>query len=103
MLIPKTDARVRDGMTARARLLLASNNALFVPEQALVAQKGQFVVFVVKNNIAKAQVVKLGKREVGRVEVLEGLQADDVIVVSGQNKLNKPEIPIKPVPLQGGL
>jgi multidrug efflux pump subunit AcrA (membrane-fusion protein) len=39
VLIPKTDARVRDGMTARARLLLASNNALFVPEQALVAQK----------------------------------------------------------------
>ena len=58
---------------------------------------------MVKNNIAKAQVVKLGKREVGRVEVLEGLQADDVIVVSGQNKLNKLEIPIKPVPLQGGL
>jgi membrane fusion protein (multidrug efflux system) len=103
VLIPKTDARVRDGMTARARLLLASNNALFVPEQALVAQKGQFVVFVVKNNIAKAQVVKLGKREVGRVEVLEGLQADDVIVVSGQNKLSKPEMPIKPVPLQGDL
>lgn len=103
VLIPKGDIRVREGMTARARLLLASNNSLLVPEQALVAQRGQFVVFVVKNNIAKAQVVKLGKREVGRVEVLEGLQAGDVIVVSGQNKLSKPEMPIKPVPLQGGV
>lgn len=101
--IPQGDARVRDGMTARARLLLPSKNTLLIPEQALVAQKGQFVVFVVKDNIATAKKVSLGKREVGRVEITQGLQVGDVIVVSGQNKLNKPEVPIKPVPLQGAL
>lgn len=103
VFIAKGDRRVREGMTARARLLLNDTNVVMVPEQALVAQRGQFVVFVVKDNIAKAQKVSLGKRKVGRVEVTQGLQAGDVIVVSGQNKLPKPEMPIKAIPLQGGL
>lgn len=103
VFIAKGDSRVREGMTARARLLLNDANVVMVPEQALVAQNGQFVVYVVKDNIAKAQKVSLGKREVGRVEVTQGLQAGDVIVVSGQNKLPKPEMPIKPIPVQGSL
>lgn len=99
--IPQVDSRVRDGMTARANFVLGQQAAIVIPEQALVAQGGKLVVFVVKANVATAQVVSLGKRQVGKVEIRQGLQVGDVIVVSGQNKLSKPQMPIKAITVQG--
>ncbi|HQV21458.1 MAG: efflux RND transporter periplasmic adaptor subunit [Moraxellaceae bacterium] len=99
--IPQVDSRVRDGMTARANFVFGQQAAIVIPEQALVAQGGKLVVFVVKANVATAQVVSLGKRQAGKVEIRQGLQVGDVIVVSGQNKLSKPQMPIKAISVQG--
>ena len=103
VLIPQGDSRVREGMTARASFGFGAANQIVVPEQALVAQGGKFVVFTVKDNMATAVPVKVGNRSVGRVAIVDGLRDGDVIVVSGQNKLPKPQMPIKPVPMQGGV
>ena len=101
--IPKGDNRVKAGMTARASVQLTTLNEIVIPEQALVAQRGKFVVFTVKGELATAVPVVVGARQTGKVAIVSGLQVGDVIVVSGQNKLSKPEMPIKPVPMQGGL
>lgn len=102
-VIPKGDNRIKAGMTARASLQLTTLNEIVIPEQALVAQRGKFVVFKVKDDIATATPVEVGTRQTGKVAIVSGLHEGDVIVVSGQNKLSKPEMPIKAVPMQGGL
>lgn len=101
--IPHGDSRIKAGMTARASLQLSTLNEIVIPEQALVAQRGKFVVFTVKGELATAVPVVVGARQTGKVAIVSGLREGDVIVVSGQNKLSKPKIPIKPVPMQGGL
>ncbi|WP_297921515.1 efflux RND transporter periplasmic adaptor subunit [uncultured Agitococcus sp.] len=98
--IPQVDSRVRDGMTARASFVLGQQQAIIVPEQALVAQGGKFVVFVFNNNEVKATPVEVGQRQVGQVVINKGLQVGDRVVVSGQNKLSKPQMPVKAIPVQ---
>lgn len=103
VLIPQGDNRIREGMTARATFSGGQAQQIVIPEQALVAQGGKFVVFTVKDNTATAVPVKVGNRSVGKVAIVDGLRDGDVIVISGQNKLPKPQMPIKPLMVQGGV
>ena len=99
--IPQADSRVRDGMTARASFVLGQQQAIVVPEQALVAQGGKFVVFVFKNDTVTATPVEVGQRQIGQVVIKKGLQVGDMVVISGQNKLSKPQMPVKAITVQG--
>ena len=44
------------------------------------------------------QEVKLGLRKAGKVEILEGLQLGQTIVVAGQQRLQKDVTPVRVVP-----
>ena len=102
IVLDGADSRLKSGMTATVAIPVpASGQALWVPEQALVAQGGKLVIFKVSNGMAVATPVKSGQRLPGKVEITQGLMAGDTIVISGQNKLSKPEMPIKAVPATG--
>ena len=80
--------KLRPGMFVRTRLIFESrDDALMIPEQALVADPVQAFVFTVVEGKAKKVLVKTGLRRDAKVEVLEGLQAGDVVVAAGQLKL----------------
>jgi membrane fusion protein, multidrug efflux system len=57
--------------------------ALMIPEQSLVLRPAGEVVYVVRDNVAYQAVVKTGARQNGLIELLEGLQPNDTIVVDG--------------------
>jgi membrane fusion protein, multidrug efflux system len=57
--------------------------AMMIPEQSLVLRPAGEVVYVVRNNVAYQAIVKTGLRQDGLIEVLEGLSANDLIVVDG--------------------
>lgn len=81
--------RLRPGMFARVRLILEERaNVAVVPEQALVPAPGdvQFVYRVVDGTAQRVEV-KTGVRRGTRVEIVKGVQAGDVIVTAGQQKL----------------
>ncbi|RZU47313.1 membrane fusion protein (multidrug efflux system) [Fluviicoccus keumensis] len=97
------DPRIRSGMSATVSIPLpGGESGSWLPEQALVAQGGKQVVFKVVDGKALAAPVRVGQRQPGKVEILAGVKAGDTVVVSGQNKLSKPEMPIKAVPMAGG-
>lgn len=99
-----TDARLKAGMTVRASLRRAPvPDPVVVPEQAVVPQGGRYVVFKVTGDKAVATPVQTGPRAPGKVTILKGVMIGDQIVVSGQNKLVKPEMPIVPVAYAGAL
>lgn len=80
---------LRPGMFARVRLILEERaNVAVVPEQALVPAPGdvQFVYRVVDGKAQRVEV-KTGVRRGTRVEIVKGVQAGDVIVTAGQQKL----------------
>jgi membrane fusion protein, multidrug efflux system len=64
-------------------ILGAQSAAIMIPEQSLVLRPAGEVAYVVRNNVAYQAVVKTGLRQNGLIEILEGLQANDVIVVDG--------------------
>ena len=69
-------------------VLGAQAAALMVPEQSLVLRPAGEVVYVVRNNVAgqavvQQAVVKTGARQNGLIEVLNGLNANETIVVDG--------------------
>ncbi|MGB8599622.1 MAG: efflux RND transporter periplasmic adaptor subunit [Burkholderiales bacterium] len=76
------------GMFARVNLVLDTHeNAVLIPEQAIVPQGQQSFVFRVIDGKAKLTQVTTGKRSEGEVEIVSGLAATDVVVTDGQMKL----------------
>ena len=87
---------LRPGMFARVTAVFGERaRALVVPEEAIVPQGPR--VFVIKvvdgpekdSKISERVEVKVGIRRPGRVEITEGLAEGDVIVVAGQQRIQK--------------
>ena len=64
-------------------ILGAQSAAMMIPEQSLVLRPAGEVAYVVRNNVAYQAIVKTGLRQNGQIEILEGLNANDTIVVDG--------------------
>lgn len=58
-------------------------NALTVPQQSVVLRPAGTIVYLIKNNIAIQQVVETGMKKGGRVEIISGLQHNDVVAKDG--------------------
>jgi membrane fusion protein (multidrug efflux system) len=86
--VPNPGVRLKPGMFARVILVLETReNALIVPEQALVPQgKDRFVYRLVGGKAVMAKI-ELGLRRPGEVEIRSGLTAGETIIVDGQLRL----------------
>ena len=62
-------------------------DALLIPLAALVREDSQTVVYVVKDGAAERRTIVTGIESNGRVEVLDGLSANEQIIVTGQRSL----------------
>ena len=79
---------IKGGMFADIHFTLAQqDNALIVPVNAVVDIDGDPYLYVVKNGKAVRKEVELGLINNERVEVLDGLKLNEIIVVQGQNSL----------------
>jgi hypothetical protein len=58
-------------------------SAMMVPEQSVVLRPAGEVVYVVRENVAHQVIVKTGLIQNGMVELLEGVNANDTVVVDG--------------------
>jgi membrane fusion protein (multidrug efflux system) len=86
--LPNSEGRLRPGLFARVTLVLNErNDAIQVPEQALVPQGVDQFVFKVEDGKAVFTKVRVGIRREGMVEVTEGLGPDDEVVTAGQLKI----------------
>ncbi|HSH42781.1 MAG TPA: efflux RND transporter periplasmic adaptor subunit, partial [Arenicellales bacterium] len=86
--IDNADRVLRPGLFARVRLIVAERpESLVVPEQAIVPRGEQRYVFRVVDDQAVLTEVRLGQRQAGDVEVLDGLDDGDIVVTAGQLKI----------------
>jgi multidrug efflux pump subunit AcrA (membrane-fusion protein) len=65
----------------------SGRDTLSVHKDALVPTRGQPTVFVVNDGRAHLRTILVGDAVGGRVEVLDGLQPGDIVVVRGNERL----------------
>jgi HlyD family secretion protein len=86
-------AELKAGTFARGRFLLGESQALTVPAQAIVVRDGHNYVFVVgADNKAAQRKVETGRRVGERVELLQGLKAEEAVAVQGAGFLNEGDL-----------
>jgi membrane fusion protein, multidrug efflux system len=82
------DEALKPGMFLSAALeVRTKDDAVLVPEEALVSEGLRQIVYPVKDNKIERRVIRIGQRQGGQVEVLEGLQAGETIVVMGVQRV----------------
>ncbi len=104
--VDNPDAVLRPGMFARPRIVFAvREKALVVPEEALVPQGNRQFIFKLESDgkggqQARRLQAKLGLRLEGKVELLEGLSAGDLVVTAGHARLLRAEVtPVRVIDL----
>jgi RND family efflux transporter MFP subunit len=80
-IVPNADQGLRPGLFATARLMLPSRHQVFYVPESAVRRSGDISrVMVVRDSIAREQVVTVGDTTDGRVRVRTGLAEGDIVV-----------------------
>jgi RND family efflux transporter MFP subunit len=67
----------------------ASEGNLVIPRSALLREGDQYYVYIVEGERARKKLVTLGLSDGEKVEVLSGLEEDDLVVIKGQHYLEE--------------
>jgi membrane fusion protein (multidrug efflux system) len=95
--VDNADGSIRPGQFVRVRVELPEEpGVLSVPQTAVIASLyGDYVYTAVEEQkdgetrfVARQVFVKIGRRNSGRIEIVEGLKEGDQVVTSGQNKID---------------
>jgi RND family efflux transporter MFP subunit len=89
---------LKPGMYARVRVLAQEvPDAVIVPDDAVLMRSERPLVFVVRDGIAKWQYVSIGARGDDLVQITEGVQPGDIVIVEGHFALAH-DAPVAAVP-----
>ena len=87
--IPNDGNRLKPGMSAYLLLKGKQHQTLTLPINAVIQEsKGATVWLQTGTNIFKSKMVEIGMQDNGFIEIKSGLQAGDVVVISGAYLLN---------------
>jgi RND family efflux transporter MFP subunit len=93
--VPNENNVLKAGMFAQVKLNYDThNNATLLPRKALLAIDDKVNVFVISDGKAQKVTVKTGYQEGEFVEILEGLNGNEKVVVTGHQNL-KDQAPIE--------
>jgi membrane fusion protein (multidrug efflux system) len=87
--VPNPDLVLPAGMFMHVQLTLETREGLAVPEEAIVTEAGAAYVFVVADGKAHRRKVGVGRRDVGLVEISNGLALGEEVVVKGLASLRE--------------
>ena len=89
-VVPNADHLLKPGYFARTQIFTqAARDAVVIPITALLYDNSTVRVFVVNDKKAHERIIKIGGKYGEDVEVVEGLQENEQVVVVGQNNLSE--------------
>ncbi len=75
---------LRPGMFVRVQIVIAVHpDALILPREAILMQGDSRTVYTVRDGVAREVAVQTGFKQGDRVEILDGLAGEDLVVVRG--------------------
>ncbi|MCF6215784.1 MAG: efflux RND transporter periplasmic adaptor subunit [Emcibacter sp.] len=87
-MIANDDRSLRPGMLMRVKLIKNKRQSIMIPEEALLTSAEKKYVFLIQDdNSVKQQPVIIGSRRPGSVEILDGLNIGQSVVIEGGIKL----------------
>ena len=86
-LVANEDGLLRPGMFARIQLLVQEGKALVVPEASVVSSGQGHLVYRIEDGRAVRTDITIGERRDGVVEVLQGVDNGDQVVVAGLQRV----------------
>jgi membrane fusion protein, multidrug efflux system len=93
--------KLKPGMFLTATLTAAvRDNAILVPEEALVSSSDNQFVFTVKDGKAVKTIVTTGEHVNGHIEILSGLEIGTAVIIAGVQKV-RPGQAVKNMPPGG--
>jgi membrane fusion protein, multidrug efflux system len=96
------DEALKPGMFLSVAIEVSNKeNAVVVPEEAVVSEGLRHVVFLVKDGKIERRVIRIGQRQAARVEVVEGLQPGETLVVRGVQRV-RAGAPVNAKPISSG-
>jgi membrane fusion protein (multidrug efflux system) len=94
--IPNAQVKLKPGMFARVKLILAEReDAMMIPEEAIVPQGNKSTVWKVVDGKAVRTEVRTGMRRDAKVEITDGLSLGDTVVIAGQMRLSRDGSPVR--------
>jgi RND family efflux transporter MFP subunit len=80
---------LKAGMFARVNFALINNTeSLVIPRESLVGSIKDASVYAIQDQVARLRKVVVGKSEGNFLEILSGLNENEVVVTNGQNNLS---------------
>jgi len=89
------DPQLWPGLAVVVEISGPLHTALTIPEAALIPRGGAQFVYVARDGKAERLAVTTGLRRDGRVEIINGLAADDAVVLRGGDRL-RPGTAVQP-------
>ena len=87
-LIDNRDLLLKPGLLMKVDIKLEEKmDSILIPEEALLSINKKHFVYVVQNDKAKLQLVKIGIRDNAYIEIESGLKSSDKVIYMGQEKL----------------
>ncbi len=90
VLIENKDFFIKPGMYCKAKIMVGERKSFVIPLDAIVKlpASGNYYCFRVKDNTAEKVYIKIGKITGNYVEVKEGLEKDDIVIITSQGILD---------------
>ena len=87
-IIPNEDRLLRPGMLLTIKMVTDVRQALVIPESAFI-QDGNisFVYLASTDGLSHKQIITIGSRRAGMVEIIDGLNEGDIVITEGTFKL----------------
>lgn len=101
-VFPNTDGVLLPGLFVRVRVPVSRGPQLLVPEEAVSSdQGGHFLLLVDANNTVQRRPVETGPSDQGMRIVLDGVTAEDLVIVNGLQRA-RPGVVVAPVRAEAG-
>lgn len=93
VLIDNPDEWLKAGTNVAVKITLKQEeNAILIPQQAIVSDRKENYVYIISHGVAHAKKVKTGISSDQNIEIIGGLSLGDEVVLSGQINLKEGSI-----------
>ena len=95
--VQNEDSEILPGSLLEIEILYNDKNALGIPDTSVMYEGSKkFIYKIIENNVLKKVEVKIGIRNEGNLEILDGLVEGDKIIAEGLTKV-RPGMKVKPI------